>query len=89
MIQGTVAHQSTLSMGFPKQEYWNELSFPPPGDLPNPEIEPMCPVLVGGFFTTDPPGKSSKVDTNSFNSFLHVVYSSSYGITGFFWYLVI
>ena len=65
------------------------LPCPPPGDLPNPEIEPMCPVLVGGFFTTDPPGKSSKVDTNSFNSFLHVVYSSSYGITRFFWYLVI
>ena len=59
------------------------------GDLPNSEIEPMSPVLVGGFFTTDPPGKSLKVDTNSFNSFLHVVYSSSYGITCFFWYLVI
>ena len=27
-------------MGFPRQEYWNELPFPSPGDLPNPRIEP-------------------------------------------------
>ena len=27
-------------MGFPRQEYWNELPIPPPGDLPDPEIEP-------------------------------------------------
>ena len=36
----TVAHWAPLSMGFSRQEYWSELSFPPPGDLPNPEIEP-------------------------------------------------
>ena len=35
-----VAHQAPLSMGFPRQEYWNGLLFPPPGDLPNPGIEP-------------------------------------------------
>ena len=42
-------------MGFPRQEYWNELSFPPPGDLPDLEFEPKCPAspaLAGGFFTT-------------------------------------
>ena len=44
-------------MGFSKQEYWKELSFPPPGDLPNSEIEPESPALAGGFFTTEPPGK--------------------------------
>ena len=44
-------------MGFPRQEYWSGLSFLSPGDLPNPEIEPMSPVLAGGFFTTEPPGK--------------------------------
>ena len=27
-------------MGFSRQEYWNGLPFPPPGDLPNPRIEP-------------------------------------------------
>ena len=32
-------------------------SFPSPEDLSNPGIEPMSPVLAGGFFTTEPPGK--------------------------------
>ena len=44
-------------MGFPRQEYWNGLPFPSPGDLPNPGNEPLSPVLAGGFFTTEPPGK--------------------------------
>ena len=36
----TVARQPPLSMGFPRQEYWSGALFPPPGDLPNPGIEP-------------------------------------------------
>ena len=36
----TVAHQAPLSMGFPRQEYWSELPFPSPGDLPNIGVEP-------------------------------------------------
>ena len=32
----TVARQAPLSMGFPRQEYWSGLPFPPPGDLPDP-----------------------------------------------------
>jgi len=43
-------------MGFLRQGYWSGLPFPPSGDLPNPEIEPMSPVLAGGFFTSEPPG---------------------------------
>ena len=35
----TVAHQAPLSMGFPRQEYWSVLPFPPSRDLPNPGIE--------------------------------------------------
>ena len=31
----TVAHQAPLSVGFPRQEYWSELPFPSPGDLPD------------------------------------------------------
>ena len=49
-----------LSMGFPRQEYWSGLPFPPPGDLPHPGIEPtssVSPVLAGGFSTTEPLGK--------------------------------
>ena len=53
----TVAHQAPLSMGFPKQEYWSGLTFPSPGDLPNPGIKPTSPALEGGFFITVPPGK--------------------------------
>ena len=41
----------------PRQEYWGRLSFPPPGDLPIPGIEPTSPALARGFFTTEPPGK--------------------------------
>ena len=37
-----VAHQALLSMGFPRQEYWSGLPFPPPGDLPDPGIEGTC-----------------------------------------------
>ena len=44
-------------MGFPRQEYWSELPFPSPGDLPKPGIESASPVLAGGFFTAEPPGK--------------------------------
>ena len=39
----TVARQAPLSMGFPRQEYWSGLLFPPPGDLPDPGIEPTSP----------------------------------------------
>ena len=35
----TLAHKAPLSMKFSRQEYWSGLPFPPPGDLPNPEIE--------------------------------------------------
>ena len=38
------------------QEYWSGLSFPPPGDLPNPGVEPASPALASGFFTTAQPG---------------------------------
>ena len=53
----TVAFQASLSMGFPRQEYWSGLPFPSPGDHPNPGIEPVSPVLTSGFFTTGPPEK--------------------------------
>ena len=55
----TVDHQSPLSMGFPRQEYWRGLPFPPLGDLPNQGIELTSPALAGKFFTAEPPGKSS------------------------------
>ena len=56
----TVARQAPLSMGFPRQEHWSGLPFPPPGDLLKPEIDPgtpASPALAGRFFTTEPSGK--------------------------------
>ena len=41
----TAACQAPPSMGFPRQEYWSGLPFSPPGDLPDPGIEPMSPVF--------------------------------------------
>ena len=48
----TVAHQVPLPMESSRQEYWSELPFPTPGDLPNPGIKCMSPALEGRFFTT-------------------------------------
>ena len=49
----TVAHQTLLSMGFPRQKHWIGLPFPPPADLPDPGIEPESiafSALASGFF---------------------------------------
>ena len=40
MTLWTVTHQAPLSKGFSRQEYWSGLPCPPPGDLPDPGIEP-------------------------------------------------
>ena len=56
----TIAHQAPLFIEFPRQEYWRGLPFPSLGNLPDPGIQPMSPAspaLVGGFFTTELPGK--------------------------------
>ena len=60
MTPCTVAPQTPLSIGFPRQESWSVLPFPPPRDLPDPGIKPVSPAslaLAGGFFTSAAPGK--------------------------------
>ena len=52
MSYSFVVHQAPLSIGLPRQEHWRGLSFPSPGDLPDPRIEPLSPALAGGFFTS-------------------------------------
>ena len=42
------------SMGFLRQEYWNGLSFPSPGNLIDPGIELMSLSFAGSFLTTEP-----------------------------------
>ena len=65
VILWSIAFQAPLSMGFSREEYWNGLPFPTPGDLPNLGTEPTSPTLASRFFTTEPLGKS----------FSYIVYS--------------
>ena len=57
----TTACQAPLCMGFSRQEYWSGLPCPPPGDLPNPGIEPALPAspaLQEDYLPTESPGLS-------------------------------
>ena len=59
----TGVHQAPLFMGFPRQEYWNGLLFPPPGVLPDSGIElmfPMSPTMWSDSLSTEPSGKPHK-----------------------------
>ena len=68
MTQWTVACQAPLSMGLSRQEYWSGLSFPSPGDLPNPGIEPGSPELQANPLSFEPAGKPiSKIIQNRLN----------------------
>ena len=57
MTPWTVANQASQSMGFSRQEDWSGLSFPSPGDLPDPGIDPGSPALEADALTSEPPGK--------------------------------
>ena len=52
MGAGSPLAGQSLSLGFPRQEYWSALPFP----SPDPGVEPKSPTLAGGFFSTEPPG---------------------------------
>ena len=45
----TIARQAPQSMGFPRQEYWSELPFPSPGDLPHPAMRLVSSAMAGTF----------------------------------------
>ena len=48
--------EAPLSMGFPRQDYWNGLPFPSLGDLPDPGVEPGSPILWADALPSEPPG---------------------------------
>jgi len=55
--------QAPLSMGFSRQEYWNGLSCPPPGNLPDPGTKPkplITPALAERFLTTSTTWEAQK-----------------------------
>ena len=62
-IPWTMAHQATLFMGFPRQEYWSGLPVPSPGDSPDSGIQHLYLALRGRFFTDEPPGKPIHPET--------------------------
>ena len=67
-ILWAIACQAPLSVGFPKQEYWSRLPFPPSGDLPNPGIEPsslISPTIAGEFFITSATWEASDLQVNT------------------------
>ena len=59
----TIAYQALPSVGFFRQEYWSGLSFPSPGDFPDPGIdpgsliEPRSPELEADALPSKAPGK--------------------------------
>ena len=55
-------------MGFSRQESWNGLPFPSPGDLPDTGIEPVSPALQADSLPTEPPGKRGQLSVNPFRS---------------------
>ena len=64
-IPWTVVYQAPLSMGFSRQEYWSELPFFSPGDLPNPGIESGSPALHVDSLLSEPPGKPKNTRVGS------------------------
>ena len=57
MTPRSVDCQAPGSMGFSRQEYWSGLPCPPPGNLPDPGIEPRSPSLQADSLLSEPPGK--------------------------------
>ena len=64
----TVAYLAPPTMGFSRQEYWNGLPFPSPGDLPDPGIEPGPPALEADALTSEPPRKPQQMAIHWFFS---------------------
>ena len=62
----TAAHQAPLSMGFSRQEYWNGLPCPLPGDLSDPGIEPWSPSLQAVSLLSEPAGTPPEKPLNCF-----------------------
>ena len=65
----TIAYQTSLTMGFSRQEYWSGLPFPSPGDLPDPGIKPRFPTFQADTLPSKPPEKPS-LPPNEVHSFL-------------------
>ena len=61
----TVAHQAPLSIGILQARILEWVACPPPGDLPNPGIEPRSPALWADSLLSEPPGKPENTGVGS------------------------
>ena len=73
--QWTVATGLLCPCGFSRQEYWSGLPCPPPGDLPDPGIEPRSPALQADLLASEPPGK---LEMSGFLQLTIIFWYSSY-----------
>ena len=64
----SVARQAPPSLGFSRQEYWSQLPCPPPGDRPDPGIEPRSLILQADSLPSEPPGKPLSHTLSAVNS---------------------
>ena len=62
-----IAHQTPLSMGFSRQEYWSRLPFPSPGNTLDPKVKPRSPTLQADFLLSEPQGKPQENSKTSLN----------------------
>ena len=61
----TLCDPMDCTMEFSRLEYWSGLPCPPPGDLPNPRIEPRSPTLQTASLAAQPPGKLKNTEVGS------------------------
>ena len=59
--------QALLSREFSRQEYWSTLSFPSPGDHPDPDIEPSSAASQADSLLSEPPRKPCSTQTSYSN----------------------
>ena len=70
-------------MGLSRQEYWSGLLFLPPGDLPNPGMEPLSPALQVDSLPAEPLGKALAESLESVLFFFFKdIYSFTFGCGG-------
>ena len=93
MTPWTVAHQAPLIMGFSRQEDWTGLPCPPPGDLPNPGIDPRSLALQMDSLPSEPLGKPKNTGVGSPSPFqgIFLIQELNLGLLhyvgGFFFFL--
>ena len=83
----TVAYQASLSMGFSRQEYWSGLTFPSPGDLPHPGVEPWSPAMQADVYPLSHQGNPVWWYSSGFSFFLPLLFQYDFSVLSLKTYL--